>query len=71
MSHYDAHYDDHPGLPGSRSPALDEERLPDTVRSAARTAADTDSELTALRRNLLLYGTAGEVARTRVEVRAS
>lgn len=67
MSHYDAHYDEHPGLPGARSPALDEKRLPDTIQSAA----DTDSELTALRRNLLLYGTAGEAARTRVEVRAS
>ena len=66
-----SHHDENLGLPGARSPALDEERLPDTVRSAARTAADTDSELTTLRRNLLLYGTAGEAARTRVEVRAS
>lgn len=67
MSHYDAHYDEHPGLTGARITALDDERLPDAVRSAA----DIDSELTALRRNLLLYGTAGEAARTRVEVRAS
>lgn len=71
MLHYDEkHYDENLGLSAPSSPALDDERLPDAA-PAARAAADTDSELAELRRNLLLYGTAGEAARTRVAVRAS
>jgi len=62
-----SHYDENSGAPGAGSPGLDDERLPEPTRAAA----DADSELTALRRNLLLYGTAGQAARTRVEARAS
>jgi len=62
-----SHFDENNAAPGVRSAGPDDERLPDTAHSAA----DADSELTALRRNLLLYGTAGQAARTRVEVRTS
>lgn len=66
MSHYDAHHDHTPGLSGVHGLAQGDER-PDVARSAA----DSDSELTELRRNLLLYGTAGEAARPRVEAPAA
>ena len=62
-----SHYDENQGAPGVRSPGLDNERLPDATGSTA----DADRELSALRRNLLLYGTAGQPARSRVEVHAS
>jgi len=65
-----SHYDENLGLSGARSPAPDDERLPDAA-PATRATAGTDSELTELRRNLLLYGTAGQGAHNRVEVRAS
>jgi hypothetical protein len=60
-----SHYDENSAVPGARGPGSDDERLPDATRSAA----NADSELTELRRNLLLYGTAGQAAR--MEVRAS
>lgn len=62
-----SHYDENNGAPGVRSTGPDDARLPE----ATRATADTDSELTALRRNLLLYGTAGQPARSRVEMQAS
>ncbi|WP_323143935.1 hypothetical protein [Massilia phyllosphaerae] len=62
-----SHYDENNGAPGVRSTGPDDTRLPE----ATRAMADTDSELTALRRNLLLYGTAGQPARSRVEVHAN
>lgn len=62
-----SHYDENLGAAGARSPGPDDERLPEATRSTA----DADSELTALRRNLLLYGTAGQPARSRVEAHAS
>jgi hypothetical protein len=61
------YYDENNGAPGVRSPGPDDEHLP----QATRATADADSELTALRRNLLLYGTAGQPARSRVEAHAS
>jgi hypothetical protein len=62
-----SHYDENHGAPGVRSPRPDDERLPE----ANRATADADNELAALRRNLLLYGTAGQPARNRVEAHAS
>lgn len=62
MSHQDATQ----GVLDARSPVLDNE----TVTSSARPASDTDSELAELRRNLLLYGTAGQAARAGMEVKA-
>jgi hypothetical protein len=72
MSHYhahylaqhDAHYGANPGLPGAPNPAPDGERLPDPVHAAA----DADAEQAALRRKLLLYGTAGQAGRAEVRV---
>lgn len=60
MSHYE-----NTGAPTARSPGPDDERLPE----ALRTAPDADAALTELRRNLLLYGTAGQAAR--IEARTS
>lgn len=62
-----SHYDENNGAPGVRSPGKDDARLPEATGSTA----DADSELTALRRNLLLYGTAGQPNGSRVEVHAS
>ena len=64
------HYDENTGAPGafgSMGPGPDDERVPETLRAAS----DTDAELAALRRDLLLYGTAGQAARMRVGATAS
>ena len=61
MSHQDAN----PGALDARSPVLDQ-----TVPVGSRPAFDTDGELAALRRSLLLYGTSGQAARTGAEVKA-
>jgi len=61
MSHQDATQ----GVLDARSPVLDK-----TVPASTRPASATDSELAELRRNLLLYGTAGQAARAGMEVKA-
>ena len=61
------HYDENTGAPGAfgaTGTGLAEERVPETIRAASD--SDTDAELAALRRDLLLYGTAGQAARMRV-----
>jgi hypothetical protein len=66
MSHYDAYSNERNAVPGVHSAGPDDARRPEATGSTA----DADSELTALRRNLLLYGTAGQPARSRVEAHA-
>ncbi len=61
-----SHYDENTGASGVRSTGPDDVRLPE----ATRATADADSELTTLRRNLLLYGTAGQPTGSRAEVHA-
>jgi hypothetical protein len=63
-AHHDAHYEANPGLSGAPNSAPDAERLPDPVHAAA----DSEGERAALRRNLLLYGTAGQAGRAEVRV---
>jgi len=65
MSHYDEKTRA-PGAFGTPGPRPDDERVPETIRAASDTDTDTDAELAALRRDLLLYGTAGQAARMRV-----
>jgi len=66
MSHYDAYSNERNAVPGVHSAGPDDARLPE----ASGPTADPDSELTALRRSLLLYGTAGQPARSGVEAHA-
>jgi hypothetical protein len=60
-----SHDDENTGAPGAfgtTGTQLADERVPETIRAAS----DTDAELAALRRDLLLYGIAGQAARMRV-----
>jgi hypothetical protein len=65
MSH-DEHNTHASGASRARLAVLDDGRLP----QAAALASDTDAELSALRRSLLLYGTAGQEARLQRGVQA-
>jgi hypothetical protein len=62
-----SHHDETPGAPGARSLEPDDGRLQD----AARATLAADREAAELRRSLLIYGTAGQAGRVRVEVGAT
>jgi hypothetical protein len=69
MENHMSHYDEQIGASvtlGASGSGPEVERLP----AATGTASDADSELAELRRNLLIYGTAGQAARSLGEARA-
>jgi len=65
MSHYDEQIGASVTL-GASGSGPEDESLP----AATRTASAADSELAELRRNLLIYGTSGQAARSFSEGRA-
>jgi len=73
-----SHYDETPGALDTRSPVPDSAAVPLSTQAAsgtgsgarAGTSTSADSELAELRRNLLIYGTAGQAARPATAVKA-
>lgn len=65
MSHYDEQIGASATLGASGSRPED-----GSLPAATRAPSDADSELAELRRNLLIYGTAGQAARSFSETRA-
>jgi hypothetical protein len=67
-----SHYDEHPTELGAHRPAPDEQRIRQAASSAAHATPVLDErDRTALQRSLLIYGTAGQAARVRLEGHAS
>jgi hypothetical protein len=62
-----SYHDENPQGPGAPGLAADEAR----IRQAAPSTANIDRDLAELQRSLLLYGTAGQAARVRLEGRVS
>jgi len=58
-------YEETLGAPGASNLEPDDGR----VREATAAAPETERDVTELRRSLLIYGTAGQVGRVRVEMR--
>jgi hypothetical protein len=64
-----SYHDENPQGPGAPGLAADEARIRQAAPSTAN--IDRDRDLAELQRSLLLYGTAGQAARVRLEGRAS